>query len=238
MYTACTAEPRPAARRSHAAHSVRYDPCKKRPRGQSVRSTPHRRLIRNQLRQNGARHVCRGTVFHRALLSTARLYIIIYSLHCETPSRSLTRAQPSCAARHSNGHGRQCEDPASAPKIGGTPTNAYGKSANGEPARCGPFEAKSLSIGKACRSRPPFGKQLLEPRPRRAGGATCMSRRSGSSPLSPLKKLLADPWKIRYNKRYSVWRFCVNPVAEPSCVFLRTKPPAARKYIGSCCRNA
>ena len=42
------------------AHSVRYDPCKKRPRGQSVRSTPHRRLIRNQLRQNGVRHVCRG----------------------------------------------------------------------------------------------------------------------------------------------------------------------------------
>lgn len=33
---------------------------------------------------------------------------IIYSLHCETPSCGLTRAQPSRAARHSNGHGRQC----------------------------------------------------------------------------------------------------------------------------------
>ena len=98
MYTACTAEPRPAARRSHAAHSVRYDPCKKRPRGQSVRSTPHRRLIRNQLRQNGARHVCRGIVFHGASLPAAQLYIIIYSLHCETPSRSLTRTR-SCPAR-------------------------------------------------------------------------------------------------------------------------------------------
>ena len=90
MYTACTAEPCPAARRSHAAHSVRYDPCKKRPRGQSVRSTPHRRLIRNQLRQNGARHACRGIVFHGASLPAAQLYITIYSLHCETPSRSLT----------------------------------------------------------------------------------------------------------------------------------------------------
>lgn len=216
MYTACTAEPRPAARRSHAAHSVRYDPCKKRPRGQSVRSTPHRRLIRNQLRQNGARHVCRGTVFHRALLSTARLYIIIYSLHCETSSCGLTRAQPSRAARHSNGHGRQCEDPASAPKIGGTPTNAYGKSANGAPARCGPFEAKSLSIGKACRSRPPFGKQLLEPPP-----AAGRRRDMHVAPLRlpPPKELLADLWKIRYNKQHNVWRFCVNPIAEPSCVF-------------------
>ena len=90
MYTACTAEPCPAARRSHAAHSVQYDPCKKRPRGQSVWSTPHRRLIRNQLRQNGARHVCRGIVFHGASLPAAQLYIIIYSLHCETPSCSLT----------------------------------------------------------------------------------------------------------------------------------------------------
>ena len=235
MYTACTAEPRPAARRSHAAHSVRYDPCKKRPRGQSVRSTPHRRLIRNQLRQNGARHVCRGIVFHRALLSTARLYIIIYSLHCETPSCGLTRAQPSCAARHSNGHGRQCEDPASAPKIGGTPTNTYEKSANSAPARGSPFEAKSLSIGKACRSRPPFGKQLLEPPP-----AAGRRRDMHVAPLRlPLpKELLADLWKIRYNKQHNVWRFCVNPIAEPSCVFLRAKPPAARKYIGSCCRNA
>ena len=185
MYTACTAEPRPAARRSHAAHSVRYDPCKKCPRGQSVRSTPHRRLIRNQLRQNGARHVCRGIVFHGASLSAAQLYIIIYSLHCEAPSCGLTRAQPSRAARHSNGHGMQCEDPAGAPKIGGTPTNAYGKSANGVPARCGPFEAKSLSIGKACRSRPPFGKQLLEPPPaagRRCGQSSETSIRSAQAP--------------------------------------------------------
>ena len=90
MYTACTAEPCPAARRSHAAHSVQYDPCKKRPRGQSVWSTPHRRLIRNQLRQNGARHVCRGIVFHGASLPAARLYIIICSLHRQTPSRGLT----------------------------------------------------------------------------------------------------------------------------------------------------
>ncbi len=41
--------------------------------------------------------------------------------------------------------------------------------------------------------------------------------------LPPPKELLADPWKIRYNKRYSVWRFCVNPVAEPSCVFFADK---------------
>ena len=236
MYTACTAEPRPAARRSRAAHSVRYDPCKKRPRGQSVRSTPHRRLIRNQLRQNGARHVCRGTVFHGASLPAAQLYIIIYSLHCETPSRSLTRTR-SCPARRGTvmGMAGNAERPASAPKIGGTPTNAYGKSANGAPARGSPFEAKSLSIGKACRSRPPFGKQLLEPPP-----AAGRRRDMHVAPLRlpPPKELLADPWKIRYNKRYSVWRFCVNPVAEPSCVFLRAKPPAARKYIELCCRNA
>lgn len=218
MYTACTAEPRPAARRSHAAHSVRYDPCKKCPRGQSVRSTPHRRLIRNQLRQNGARHVCRGIVFHGALRSAAQLYIIIYSLHCETPSCGLTRAQPSRAARHSNGLTGNAERPAGAPKIGGMPTNAYGKSTNGAPARCGPFEAKNFPKGKACRSRPPFGKQLLEPPP-----AAGRRRDMHVAPLRlpPPKELLADLWKIRYNKQHNVWRFCVNPIAEPSCVFLR-----------------
>ena len=185
MYTACTAEPRPAARRSRAAHSVRYDPCKKRPRGQSVRSTPHRRLIRNQLRQNGARHVCRGTVFHGASLPAAQLYIIIYSLHCETPSRSLTRTR-SCPARRGTvmGMAGNAERPASAPKIGGTPTNAYGKSANGAPARGSPFEAKSLSIGKACRSRPPFGKCFWNRRPRRAGDADSPPRQV-SGPHKP-----------------------------------------------------
>lgn len=185
MYTACTAEPRPAARRSHAAHSVRYDPCKKCPRGQSVRSTPHRRLIRNQLRQNGARHVCRGTVFHGALLSAAQLYIIIYSLHCEAPSCGLTHTQLPRAARHSNGLTGNAERLTGVPQAGGTPTNAYGKSANGVPARCGPFEAKSLSIGKACRSRPPFGKQLLEPPPaagRRCGQSSDTSIRSAQAP--------------------------------------------------------
>ena len=49
--------------------------------------------------------------------------------------------------------------------------------------------------------------------------------------------------QIRYNKMYSVWRFCVNPVAEqPRAFFWRNRVrngKMSENFIGkSCSRNA